>query len=116
MNRYLWSRQIQRWLSGSREPKGRPARRAVPFRPVLEHLESRLVPTIQTFNPVDTAGLISDLNLAQTPGKTTVINLNAGTTYTLTAVNNFWYGPTGLPAIDSEVVIHGNGATIARDS
>ncbi len=70
-----------------------------------------------TFNPVDTAGLISALQSASVgpPTDTTIINLQAGTTYTLTAVNNYWYGPDGLPPIDSFVFIHGNGATIQRD-
>ena len=50
------------------------------------------------------------------PSDTTIINLQAGSTYTLAAVNNFWYGPDGLPPIDSIVFIHGNGATLARDT
>jgi len=29
-------------------------------------------------------------------------------------VNNFWYGPDGLPAIASNLTIQGNGATIER--
>jgi hypothetical protein len=81
----------------------------------LEQLETRLMPA--TFNPVDTAGLISALQAASVgpPTDTTIINLQSGTTYTLTAVNNFWYGPNGLPPIDSNIFLHGNGATIARD-
>jgi hypothetical protein len=80
----------------------------------VERLETRLMPT--TYNPVDTAGLIGALQLAESaPTDTAIINLQAGTTYTLTAVNNFWYGPDGLPPIASNVFIHGNGATIQRD-
>lgn len=35
---------------------------------------------------------------------------------TLAAVDNFAYGPTGLPVIESEITIQGNGSTIQRDS
>src|SRR5437660_11959234 len=48
------------------------------------------------------------------PGPDTV-QLGHGCTYTLTAVDNNWYGPNGLPPIASDITIQGNGATIARD-
>ena len=35
-----------------------------------------------------------------------------GSTYVLTAPDNDWYGPNGLPAIASNVTINGNGAII----
>jgi len=35
-------------------------------------------------------------------------------TFKLDKVNNYWYGPNGLPAISSEITIEGNGATIER--
>jgi hypothetical protein len=85
----------------------------------LEQLETRLTPTgpTQTFNPTDTPSLISAFqSAADAPSETTIINLQAGTTYTLKAVNNFWYGPDGLPPIESTVILHGNGAVIARDA
>ena len=44
------------------------------------------------------------------------ISLPAGATITLTDLDNSAGGPNGLPAIDSTVVIEGNGATIARDT
>jgi hypothetical protein len=34
--------------------------------------------------------------------------------YTLTSIDNFWYGPNALPPIASDITIEGNGATIAR--
>jgi hypothetical protein len=113
----LWTRQLDRWLllTPSLRAQAKPRRRAAtrPYRPILEKLELRLVPTTQTFNPGDTAALIQDLQAASnSPSVTTIINLQPNTTYTLTAVNNFWYGPDGLPPIDSHVIIHGNGATI----
>ncbi len=42
------------------------------------------------------------------------IELGAGCTYGLTAVDNSWYGHNGLPPISSDITIDGNGATIAR--
>jgi hypothetical protein len=93
----------------------RPSRRLI--RPILESLESRVTPTTQTFTPADAASLIQDLGAANSapPNTVTVINLQAGATYSLTQVNNYWYGPDGLPPIDSTVIIHGNGAVIQRD-
>ena len=41
--------------------------------------------------------------------------LPAGSTHTLTAVNNSTYGPNGLPAVTSAITIDGNGSTITRD-
>ena len=40
----------------------------------------------------------------------------AGSTQTLTTVNNSTYGPTGLPVISSAITIEGQGSTIRRDS
>ncbi|MHB1570521.1 MAG: hypothetical protein ACYC0H_15155, partial [Solirubrobacteraceae bacterium] len=62
----------------------------------------------------DGASLAGAITLANSdPGTDTVV-LGAGCTYTLTSVNNYWYGPNGLPAISSDVTIEGNGATITR--
>ena len=48
-------------------------------------------------------------------GADTIV-LPAGSTQTLTEVNNDTYGPTGLPVISSVITIAGQGSTIARDS
>ena len=48
-------------------------------------------------------------------GADTIV-LPAGSTHTLTSVNNDTYGPTGLPVISSVITIAGLGSTIARDS
>lgn len=40
--------------------------------------------------------------------------LQAGSTHTLTTVNNSERGPTGLPVIASDITIQGNGSTITR--
>jgi hypothetical protein len=51
-----------------------------------------------------------------TPGGPHAIVLAEDATYTLTEPDNWWYGPTGLPPVTSEIVIEGRGATIARSS
>src|SRR4249919_1995253 len=58
----------------------------------------------------DAVSLVTALGLAN--GDTVV--LKPGCTYTLSAADNNWFGPNGLPPIKSDVVIEGNGATIAR--
>jgi hypothetical protein len=64
----------------------------------------------------DPTSLVAAIDSANAAGGANVVQLGAGCTYTLTAVNNNWYGPNGLPAIASDVTIAGNGATIARSS
>lgn len=65
----------------------------------------------------DVAALIAAINTANDetthPGLDT-ITLGAGCTYTMIAVDNWWYRPNGLPAISSTITIEGNGATITR--
>src|SRR4051794_31037338 len=48
-------------------------------------------------------------------GPDTIV-LGAGCTYTLSAVDNSWYGPNGLPEVAGDVTVEGHGATIARSS
>ena len=45
-------------------------------------------------------------------GADTIV-LPAGSTQTLTSVNNSTYGPTGLPVISSAITIAGQGSTIS---
>ena len=47
------------------------------------------------------------------PGLDT-LELVAGSTHTLTAVDNGTYGDTGLPVVSSPITIEGNGSTITR--
>ena len=63
----------------------------------------------------DVNDLIATINVANADPAPDTIDLAAGCVYTLTAVDNYWYGPNGLPAITSTIVIEGNGATILRD-
>src|SRR5262249_10305905 len=46
--------------------------------------------------------------------ETTTIDLAAQATYTLTQVDDFWYGPDGLPPVDKALTINGNGAVLVR--
>jgi Divergent InlB B-repeat domain len=62
----------------------------------------------------DPASLVAAITNANAAGGSNTVQLSAGCTYTLTAVNNNWYGPDGLPAVASEITIEGNGATITR--
>jgi hypothetical protein len=81
----------------------------------LEVLEDRTVPTVFNVGGGDVAALIADINTANGNGQSNTINLTKST-YTLTTINVFWYGPDGLPAIYSNLTINGNGATIQRAS
>ena len=49
-----------------------------------------------------------------TPASTDTVALGQGCLYELTAEDNFWYGPNGLPPIASDITIEGNGGTVAR--
>src|SRR5262249_28880128 len=62
--------------------------------------------------------LIADINAANAAGGSNTITLVAGTTFTLTAVNNTTEGATGLPVItaNDSLTIAGNGDTIERST
>ncbi len=70
--------------------------------------------------------LIAKLNNANSNPAPSTLELAAGCTYTLTAVDNtatssfggstFDYGDNGLPQISTPITINGNGATIIRES
>ena len=75
-----------------------------------------------TFNIADgdVVGLVAAMNTANGNGQSNTINLAAGGTYTLTVIDNgatyFYTGPNGLPYINGQMTINGNGATIQRSS
>jgi hypothetical protein len=115
----MWFNEIcKRWL-------GRSAKRRTP-RPVaaryrglrlrLEQLEERTVPS--NFTAASVADLIADVSAANLAGGSNTITLVAGTTYTLTAVDNKTDGPTGLPVIaaNDNLTIIGNGDVIERST
>jgi hypothetical protein len=63
----------------------------------------------------DPASLATSIASANALTGADTVELGTGCTYTLTTVDNHWYGPDGLPPIASEIAIEGNGATIARE-
>jgi hypothetical protein len=58
--------------------------------------------------------LIAAINTAEGNGQADTMNLAAGCTYTLTAVDNVTDGPNGLPNVTTQITINGNGAIIER--
>jgi hypothetical protein len=64
----------------------------------------------------DTNELINAINMANSNSEADTLNLEAGCTYILTAVDNTADGANGLPSIVSQITINGDGATIERRS
>src|SRR5262245_32446332 len=81
----------------------------------LELLEDRLAPATFTIANGDTAGLITAINEANATTEADVIELASQGTYLFNQVDNFWFGPTALPAISSDITIDGNGALLRRN-
>jgi hypothetical protein len=103
------------WL-GNRSQARRVKSPGRPVRLRVEALEDRTLPSSYTAATV--SDLIADINAANTAGGSNTIALTAGTTFALTAVNNTTDGATGLPQIaaNDNLIILGNGATIARST
>ncbi|MFB2894946.1 DUF4347 domain-containing protein, partial [Aerosakkonemataceae cyanobacterium BLCC-F50] len=82
------------------------------------HVLNNIALTINpSANPTDAVNeLINAINTANSTAGADTITLFAGGNYNLTAVDNWWYGPNGLPAIASDITIDGQGATIKRDA
>src|SRR5947209_20074862 len=76
-----------------------PRRSAPRARLSAERLEDRAVPAVFTIADGDVAGLVNAINASNANGEADTINLAAGGTYTLTAVDNTDLGPTGLPVV-----------------
>jgi len=75
--------------------------------------------TVVTVADGDVAGLITAINAANqssTPADPSTVNLAVHGHYTLTAEENMTNGANGLPVITGNLIINGNGATIARRS
>jgi len=73
-------------------------------------------PSLPINVPCNVPKLIAALNAANATSEPDTINLAEGCTYTLTTVDHDFDGPTGLPAVTSEITIEGNNATIERSS
>lgn len=82
----------------------------------VELLEDRLVPANYSAGTV--AELIAAMNAANLTAEADTIALVAGTTYTLTEVNNTTNGATGLPTIAAteDLTVVGNGGVIERST
>jgi len=105
---------IPSWLRFTRPASSRASsRRPRRHRPCLEQLEGRSLPAAYTAASVP--DLIADINAANLAGGDNTITLAPGTTFTLTAPDNWTEGETGLPAIavNDTLTIVGNGDTIA---
>jgi hypothetical protein len=83
----------------------------------VEPLETRRL--LAAFTASSVPELIADINAANAAGGSNTITLTPGTTFTLNAVNNYYYdGPAGLPMIADldNLTILGNAATIQRST
>jgi len=87
-----------------------------PNTPILHVPAMMVVGAISGDITCDTDHLIAAIHVANANGVPDTLNLEEGCTYSLTEVNNDSDGPTGLPAITSEITINGNGATIKRET
>src|SRR5262249_976642 len=81
-----------------------------------EQLEDRMVPA--NFTVATVSDLIADINAANQTGVADTITLVAGKTLTLTDVDNYANGPTGLPQITGKgnLTIIGKGDIIERST
>jgi hypothetical protein len=118
MRLFSWLRNWKQADPAERRPQRSACRRAT-FRPRLELLEDRNLPS--SYTAATTSALIADINAANKAGGTNTITLAANTTFDLTAVNNTTDGASGLPVISSKkggdnLTIIGNGDTIERST
>jgi hypothetical protein len=89
----MWFSRFRNLVLGRRSVRW-PGCRHSGVRLVLEQLEDRLVPSNYTAGSV--TQLIADINAANQQGGANTITLVAGTTFTLTAVNNTTNGEGGF--------------------
>jgi hypothetical protein len=118
MSSFSWLRSYPHRLFCRRSRQVSPSRKRVSpqrrVRPCLEALEDRAVPAVFNVGAGDTATLIADMQTANANGDpSNVINLT-NSNYIIKSANNNDYGPNGLPAVENNLTIHGNGATIER--
>jgi hypothetical protein len=102
--------------SAAPHPRAERKARQRPFRPLLEQLEDRTLPS--NYTAASVSALIHDINAANQHGGSNTIMLAAATTFQLTTVNDTTDGPTGLPiiAVNDNLTIVGNGDTIERST
>lgn len=110
---------FRQWFRSSRPSRERhyPTRRTQSFVPRVESLEGRDMPA--TFYPATASELVANMATANASPEADTIALSAGVRYTLTAVNNTTYGPTGLPVVAAAggpLTVVGNGAIVERST
>jgi hypothetical protein len=100
----------------SRRSRAQDPHAAPRFRPHLEALEERALPS--TLYAATASDLIADIKAADKNSRANTIVLTAPTTspYVLTAADNTKDGATGLPTIKNGVTIVGNGDAIERST
>ncbi len=115
---------MSNWINRLFERKPRTIRKAAPrFRPLIETLETRLVPA--SYSAATAADLIADIAASnQVPGNNSITLTGTLTSaldrfnpYTLTGPDNTTDGPTGLPVIvaGNNLTISGDGRAISRE-
>ncbi len=84
----------------------------------FEPLEARALLTTFNLGTNSTAALISDINQANANGQANTINLEPNATYDFYLSYDYPVGTVndGLPPIESNLTINGNGAVVERDS
>ena len=97
MRLFSWLHNSKQADPGECHRPYRAVRRRATFRPRLELLEDRTLPS--SYTAATTPDLIADINAANKAGGTNTITLAANTTFNLTAVNNTTDGANGLPVI-----------------
>ncbi len=107
---------MSRSLMLRRSPSWNPRRRR--YRPELEILEDRTVPTVFNIANGDVPGLIAAINTANTNAQADTINLAAGGMYQFSAAAAGTGGLVATPFIPldgsaaNSITINGNGATL----
>src|SRR5688572_16073627 len=83
----------------------------------VERLEGRTL--FASYAAASATELIASMTQANSSAEADTITLPTGATFTLTAVDNVRFGPTGLPSITEaggSMTILGDGSTIERSS
>ncbi len=114
-----WLRNGKRSAPAARRRTQTSLRQRAGFRPRLEALDERRLPSGLPYPTAATVSqLIADINSADKTGGAFTINLKPGTTFGVKTVNNTTNGANGLPVIGGtkavDLTIVGNGDTIER--
>src|SRR3954469_12499210 len=114
-----WLRNWKRSAPAAHRCTPTSARQGRSFRPRVEALEDRWLPSGMPYPTAATVSqLIADINYADKTGGAFTINLKPGTTFDVKNVDNTTNGANGLPVIGGtravDLTLAGNGDTIER--